>query len=156
MPLRWIEYRIMIKEYKNQCPIIVERFSQDSVCTLSRIYFDDMVFYGLEPSEPIVEDGIYHLTLTRSPRFSGLYPYNQLHDSKVPLINGVNGHSGVRIHVGNYPSDTDGCLLVGDSCSHAFVSHSVKAYTELLSKMVEIEKVNPNVFYVIKFVSKYE
>lgn len=146
----------MINKYNNDCPIVVQRFSHDSVCTLSRIYFDDMVFYGLEPSKPIVEDGNYLLTLTYSPRFSGKFPYNGLHGSQVPLINGVAGHSGVRIHVGNYPSDTDGCLLIGNSCSHAFLKDSAKAYRTLLKRMSEIEKVNPNVFYVIQFVSSYE
>lgn len=146
----------MINKYNNDCPIVVQRFSQDSVCTLSRIYFDDMVFYGLEPAKPIVEDGNYLLTLTHSPRFSGLYPYKGIHNSLVPLIKGVSGHSGVRIHVGNYPSDTDGCLLIGNSCSHAFVKESVKAYSTLLTRMSEIEKANPNVFFVIQFVSCYE
>lgn len=156
MPLRWIKSQFMNKKYNNVCPIVVQRFSHDSVCTLSRICFDDMVFYGLEPATPIVEDGIYLLTLTRSPRFSGKYPYNKLHDSNVPLINGVHGHSGVRIHVGNYPSDTDGCLLIGCSCSLALLKDSVRAYRTLLNRMSEIEKVNPNVFYLIQFVSCYE
>lgn len=146
----------MNNKYKNDCPIVVQRFSHDSVCTLSRIYFDDMVFYGLEPAQPIVEDGNYLLTFTHSPRFSGKYPYNKLHTSKVPLINGVAGHAGVRIHVGNYPSDTDGCLLIGNTCSHAFVGDSVKAYTKFLSRISVVEKDNPNVFFVIQFVSCYE
>lgn len=146
----------MNNKYKNVCPIVVQRFSHDNVSTLSRIFFDDMIFYGLEPSTPIVEDGTYLLTLTHSPKFSGKYPYNKLHDSKVPLINGVHGHSGVRIHVGNYPSDTNGCLLIGYSCSPALLKDSVRAYSTLLKRMSEIEKVNPNVFYVIQFVSCYE
>lgn len=142
--------------YKNLCPITVERFSHDSACTLSRIYFDDMIFYGLEPAQPIVDDGIYLLTLTHSPRFSGKSPYNKVHYSQVPLIKGVHGHNGVRIHVGNYPSDTDGCLLIGNTCSHAFVGESFNAYKKLLLRMSDIEKDNPNVFYIIKFISNYE
>lgn len=31
-----------------------------------------------------------------------------------PLIENIPGYSGVFIHVGNLPSDTQGCLLVGD------------------------------------------
>lgn len=142
--------------FKNICNITVERFSHDFACTLSRIYIDDLVFYGLEPAIPIIEDGSYLLTLTHSPRFSGKYPYNKCHSSQVPLINGVHGHTGVRIHVGNYPSDTDGCLLIGKTCSHAFVGDSAKAYKQLLSRMTAIEIDNPNVFYVINFVSNYE
>lgn len=115
-----------------------------------------MTFYGLEPAHTIVEDGVYLLTLTHSPRFSAKSPYNKLHYSQVPLIKGVHGHTGVRIHVGNYPSDTDGCLLIGEKCSHASIVGSAKAYKKMLLRMSDIEHENPNVFYVIKFVSNYE
>lgn len=28
-------------------------------------------------------------------------------------VSGVTGHTGILFHVGNYPEDSDGCLLVG-------------------------------------------
>ena len=142
--------------YNNECPIIVERFSHTSVCTLSRINFDGMLLYGLEPSKFIVPEGNYLLTLTHSPRFSNKSPYNTVHDSKVPLVNGVRGHSGIRLHVGNYPSDTDGCLLLGLKQTDCSVLDSIKAYKKFLSRMSSIESENPNVFYVIKYLNHYE
>lgn len=142
--------------YINLCPIIVERFIHSSICTISRISFDAMTFYGLEPSNFIVPEGEYLLTLTNSPRFSSKYPYNKLFDSKVPLVNGVINHSGVRIHVGNYPSDTDGCLLIGLRHNGSSVLDSVKAYKQMLSRMTYLYNINSSVFYVIKYINCYE
>lgn len=144
-------------KYLNECPIIVERYhhSKDGG-TLSRIYFDGLQFVGLEPFDYIVPSGNYLLTLTRSPRFSNKYPYNKLHHAQVPLINGVDGHTGVRIHVGNYLSDTEGCLLIGTRVAPSMIQQSVLAYETLLKRMSDVEKANKNVFYVIQFINQYE
>lgn len=142
--------------YNNECPITVVRYIHTSVCTISRIYFDGMMLYGLEPSNFIVPEGTYLLTISHSPRFSSKLPYKSVHDSKVPLVNGVKGHTGIRLHVGNYPSDTDGCLLLGLRHTECSVLDSVMAYKKLLNRMSCIERDNPNVFYVIKYRNSYE
>lgn len=143
-------------KYTNLCPIVVERYSRSKDGTLSRVLFEDSYLVGLEPYDYIVPAGNYLLTLTHSPRFSAKYPYNKLHNAQVPLINGVPGHSGVRIHVGNYLSDTQGCLLVGCSVAPGMIKNSALAYKELLTRMQKIESQNPNVFFVINFTDSYE
>ena len=47
--------------------------------------------------------GTYNVTITYSPRFK----------KNLPLINNVKGFDGIRIHSGNTPQDTEGCLLLG-------------------------------------------
>ena len=47
--------------------------------------------------------GTYSLTITYSRRFR----------QPLPLLLGVPGYDGVRIHSGNTAADTRGCLLVG-------------------------------------------
>ena len=47
--------------------------------------------------------GTYNVTITYSPRFK----------RNLPLINNVKGFDGIRIHSGNTPQDTEGCLLPG-------------------------------------------
>ena len=47
--------------------------------------------------------GTYNVTITYSPRFK----------KNLPLLNNVKGFDGIRIHSGNKPQDTEGCLLLG-------------------------------------------
>lgn len=66
----------------------------------------DYPFFSCDTVEPypfIIPKGIYTVTRTWSPKFK----------SFLPLINGVKGHSGIRIHSGNSAQDTTGCILVG-------------------------------------------
>lgn len=47
-------------------------------------------------------------------------------------LNGVPGpRTGVQIHIGNYPRDIEGCILVGTSYAPDFVSNSHQAYNLL-------------------------
>ena len=65
--------------------------------------------------------GTYTVTLDFSPKF----------DRTMPLINDVPGFDGVRIHWGNYPHDTDGCCLVGETMANDFVGNSREAFNAL-------------------------
>ena len=58
---------------------------------------------SLERTDVAIPAGFYPVTLTMSPRFGEV----------LPLIGNVVGRTGIRIHAGNYPRDTAGCILVG-------------------------------------------
>ncbi len=69
--------------------------------------------------------GRYEVSITYSPRFK----------IDMPLLLEVPGFQGVRIHPGNKPEDTEGCLLVGELRGTDEVLHSRVAYAQLFLKL---------------------
>lgn len=56
----------------------------------------------LENAEYIIPCGKYELKMTWSPRFRKI----------MPLVDGVKGRSGIRIHSGTIPEHSKGCILM--------------------------------------------
>lgn len=63
---------------------------------------DSITCATLENEDFIIPDGTYELTLTMSPKFGVV----------LPLLCGVTGRSGIRIHTGTKPEHSKGCVLV--------------------------------------------
>ena len=57
----------------------------------------------LEHIQYAIPAGFYRIRLTYSPKFQEI----------LPLLDGVIGRSGIRIHAGNTIEHTTGCILVG-------------------------------------------
>lgn len=55
------------------------------------------------PKHSCIPEGEYSLLMTYSPRFKRL----------MPQVMNVSGFEGIRIHIGNFVKDTQGCILVG-------------------------------------------
>lgn len=94
--------------------------------------------YTLEPpKEPdpngngyiCIPTGTYPLTIQWSPKFH----------KQVPHVNSVPGRTEIEIHVGNFPDDTEGCILVGKSRGDQpdFVSQSGMAWALLMTKLYD-------------------
>ena len=92
-----------------------------------------------------IPDGFYRVRMTYSPRFQEV----------LPILDGVIGRTGIRIHAGNTIEHTEGCILVGDADqSHlsSLTSHlsptnrllsSRRRLNELRNYLLTYQKQNP-------------
>jgi len=67
--------------------------------------------------------GTYPVILDYSPHFA----------QNMPHILNVPDRNEIRIHVGNYPKDTEGCVLLGLSKGQDFIGQSVNAFANFIS-----------------------
>jgi hypothetical protein len=92
--------------------------------------------YGLEPpyadehTKPrCIPAGRYRVTLRFSNRFNKIMPH----------VENVPGFDGVEIHPGNYPKDTEACLLPGLTRADDYVGSSHFVFDVLVQAMQQAE-----------------
>src|SRR6266850_8077077 len=85
-----------------------------------------------------IPPGRYKVELSPSPKFmSSMDPWVQRFAHQIPHINGIPHRSHILIHWGNYPDDTDGCILVGLTHDLDMVGESRKAFESLFTLIEE-------------------
>lgn len=105
----------------------------DVQATEGELYIDnEFAGYTLEPprldppAKPrAIPCGTYDLTWAFSPK----------HGQFVPLVENVPDFEGVEIHIGNYPKDTLGCLLVGEVRGNDMIGQSTPAIQAVWAKV---------------------
>ena len=60
------------------------------------------------------------------------------------LVQDVEGRSYILVHIGNYPKDTKGCILVGHGRKQDFVSNSRLAMDLLIKEVLNLGGTNIN------------
>ena len=94
------------------------------------------------PKKSAIPEGTYRVVVTNSRRFQ----------KYLPLLVGVPGFEGVRIHSGNTSRDTEGCILVGHNLQVGKVFWS-RITLEKLMKLIENEK---EIYLTIKNTWQYD
>ena len=117
--------------------IQVTRHTFDDECTIGTMTVDgEFQCYTLEPTvRPVgaekvpghtaIPYGSYQVTVTFSDHFK----------RPMPLLMNVPNFEGVRIHPGNWPKDTEGCCLVGETEGKDQILQSVAAFDPLFRKI---------------------
>ena len=123
--------------------------------TIGKLYIDNVYFCDvLEPTtrdynkngvfdngekkiegKTAIPYGRYPITLdVKSPKYSDFkkYPWAEKYDGYLPRLMNVKTHVGVLIHVGCYPQNTEGCLLVGENKIVGAVLNSVSTFQRLM------------------------
>lgn len=78
-----------------------------------------------------IPEGTYDVILNMSNRFKKV----------MPLLLKVPGYEGVRIHTGNFPADTEGCILVGSMALNDEIRNSRPTFTRLMTELGKASKI---------------
>ncbi len=113
--------------------LIVQRDTFTENSTTGELFVDgDFQCYTLEPRSDQSEGkpfcipaGTYPLTLEFSEK-NGMI---------VPHVLDVPDFTEIEIHPGNFPSDTEGCTLVGETRGSDIVSSSRVAFSALMQRL---------------------
>jgi hypothetical protein len=136
--------------------LLLNRIARRDTYTIGRLFVDGVRFCdtledtdrGLDQSMSLpvlrakkrrgitaIPTGRYKVTLgVKSPKFSQKKAYDFCKGYLPRLIN-VPAYDGVLIHIGNYPKDTEGCILVGKNSKVGAVLESTTTFKILYEKL---------------------
>jgi hypothetical protein len=86
--------------------------------------------------ETAIPYGMYKVTITYSPKFK----------KNLPLLEGVKGFSGIRIHSGNTAKDSLGCIIVGKNKKVGMVLDS----RVTMEKLMKVFDTKENIWLTIR------
>lgn len=85
---------------------------QDDFCVTLE---DPLAHLTTDPRQRCIPAGRYEVQLTYSPRAASGGLWTPWGAFMLPILVGVPGRNGIRIHTGNTATNTEGCILVGTS-----------------------------------------
>ena len=136
--------------------LTLKRIARRDKYTIGRLYVDGVYFCdtledtdrGLAHSMPLwqieqkkvygmtaIPTGAYDVLMTYSPKIASK-SWAKSYNGRLPLIHGVPGFSGVRIHPGNTAADTLGCILVGRNTVAGKVTQSAGTFEKLMKNHI--------------------
>lgn len=94
---------------------------------------------GLTDKMPAIEiraKKVYGQTAIPTGTYQVIWSYSPRFDKYLPLVHGVKGFEGIRIHSGNKAKDTEGCILLGRNTEVGTVTNS-RYWTLKVNTMIE-------------------
>jgi len=128
-----------MKKPKANLLLIRDTFTDKS--TIGKLYFDGE-FYGHTLELPwkdnekrvsCIPKGVYEVKKRHTEESK--YKYEHLH------ILDVEDRELILMHIGNYPKNSKGCILLGNTRALNFVGESRKAFYKLMYDLGSFEKI---------------
>lgn len=97
-----------------------------------------------------IPTGRYKVVMNvQSPKFSKYKQY-EFCKGYLPRLVDVPGYEGVLIHIGNYPKDTDGCILVGKNTVKGAVMNSTATFKKLYDILKNADEAGQDIYITIE------
>ena len=124
----------------------LEDTDRDLYQGMSKDWIEQKKVYG----ETAIPYGRYRITMkVQSPKFSKKKMYSKCNGYLPRLIN-VPCWEGCLIHIGNYPQDTLGCVLVGYNKIKGAVVNSTTAFWKLYDLLKEADNRGEQIWITIQ------
>lgn len=140
--------------------IVVTRKTRTKTTTIGELSINDKFeCYTLEdndrglqqamPLEEIKRKKVFAQTAIPAGRYEVVITFSNRFQQYMPLLLNVPGFEAIRIHSGNTATDTEGCILLGQTLSPDFIGNSRAAFRSFLPKIRAVERTE-KVFITIK------
>lgn len=140
--------------------IVVNRTTRTKISTIGELIIDgkfecftledkDRELKSEMTAEEIAKIKVFAQTAIPTGRYQLVITFSNRFKQYLPLIVGVPGFTGIRIHSGNTAENSEGCILVGDGKLTDFITNSRNAMKKLMSKLKKAEQ-KEKIFITIK------
>lgn len=151
--------------------LILERKWKKSDYTIGRLFVDGELFSNtLEDTDrgltsemtaeqirkikikakTAIPTGRYKITLSvQSPKYKDRKQY-AFCKGYLPRLQAVKGYAGILIHCGNYATDTEGCILVGENKVKGAVVNSTVWFKKLYDILKKADEAGREIWITIK------
>lgn len=131
--------------------ITLRRIAMKDTYTIGKLYIDGVYFCdtiedkdrGLDDSmeeSEIRKKKVYGLTAIPLGTYKVEITYSPKFKKNLPLLIGVKGFEGIRIHSGNTAKDSLGCIIVGRNKKVGMVLDSRATMTKLLKVLTSTKE----------------
>ena len=120
--------------------LTLERFEFTDKSTIGKLHLNNFSCYTLEDKDRKLEDGngkVYGETCIPRGTYKIVVDYSNRFKKELPRLLNVPQFEGIRIHPGNQPEHTEGCILVGSSYSKDFIGNSRATFNVLFNLLEE-------------------
>lgn len=116
--------------------LLLQRDPSKDKATLGELFIEGIHFcYTLEDQVRPEGEKVFGATAIPAGRYQVVTNYSEHFEKMLPLLLDVPNFAGVRIHSGNIPEDTDGCILLGFVKGEARVTQSIPAFAAFFTKL---------------------